>query len=198
MRAKKKPINKGWLPPNKVFQLKVTLEDTHPPVWRRVVIPGNYTLRLLHDVIQITMGWEDNHMHSFQIDGVNYKGKGAFESDDMRKESENSTLLRDVIHQPNQEFHYEYDFGDSWGHEILVEEILPFQPPGRYPVCLVGARACPPEDCGGIPGYYEILEALKKPKKNEDYSELLEWVGEGYDPEHFDLEAVNRQLKGMR
>ncbi|MCX7050251.1 MAG: plasmid pRiA4b ORF-3 family protein [Candidatus Sumerlaeota bacterium] len=198
MPAKKTP-KKGWAPPpENVIQLKVTLEDTHPPVWRRVVVPDNYTLRLLHDVIQIAMGWENCHLHSFKIGDVSYTCKEGEEMEEMGMECEDNILLRDVISQPKQKFHYEYDFGDSWGHKILVEEILPFQPQGRYPVCLIGVRACPPEDCGGIPGYCEILEALKAPKKNESYSELLEWVGEGYDPEQFDLEAVNRRLKGIR
>jgi hypothetical protein len=111
-------------------------------------------------------------------------------------ENENTTFVGAVLVRKGQKLLYEYDFGDSWEHEIVVEKMLPFDPRAKYPACLDGARACPPEDCGSFPGYMGILEALKAPKKTEEQKELLEWLEEGYDPERFDLEAVNRRLAG--
>ena len=160
-----------WGPkPEKVIQFKVTLRYIRPPIWRRIVLPDNFTLAQLHDVIQVTMGWHDSHMHTFRISGVYYTSKQVCAMEDMDMgmdmERDDLALLRDVAGRPKQKFIYEYDPGDSWEHEVVVEKILPIDPQGTYPVCLAGARACPPEDCGSFPGYGDILEALKAPKKN--------------------------------
>ena len=111
-------------------------------------------------------------------------------------ENENRALSRTVAGKVKTKFMYEYDFGDSWEHEIVVEKFLPFDPAAKHPVCLGGARACPPEDCGGFSGYMDILEALKASKKTAEQKELLEWLGGGYDPERFDADEVNRRLSG--
>ncbi|MFA5342936.1 MAG: plasmid pRiA4b ORF-3 family protein [Kiritimatiellia bacterium] len=188
-----------WGPkPENAIQFKVTLRYIRPPIWRRIVLPDSFTLAHLHDAIQVAMGWYDSHMHTFRIAGVYYTSKQMCEMDDMDMECDDRALLRDVAGQPKQKFMYEYDPGDSWEHDIVVEKILPFDPQAQYPVCLDGARACPPEDCGSFPGYSDILEALKAPKKTAEQKELLEWVGDDYDPERFDLEAVNRRLAGKR
>jgi hypothetical protein len=110
-----------------------------------------------------------------------------------RVQDEDQVLLSTLIRRPGQTFSYEYDFGDSWQHEIKVEKILPYDPGVALPVCLAGARACPPEDCGSFPGYADVLRVLRKAKTPDD-RDLRKWVGL-YDPEHFDMEAVNRLLR---
>lgn len=120
----------------------------------------------------------------------------VFELEDMA--DEDTTLLSQVVSGPGQVFHYEYDFGDSWRHEIQVEEFLPVVSQQKYPLCLDGARACPPEDCGSIPGYEDIQKALRATHKSRDQQEIIEWLGDGYDPERFDLEAVNERLRLWR
>jgi len=195
--AKKRGPKAIWVPSaEKTIQFKVTLRYIRPPIWRRVVLPDNFTLGDLHDVIQVTMGWQNCHMHAFRFGDVHYTSQQASEMGEMDMENEEAVFLSGVVTRPKQKFIYEYDFGDSWLHEVVAEKILPIDPQAKYPVCLAGARACPPEDCGSFPGYFDILEALKAPKKTEEQEELLEWLGDGYDPEHFDLETVNRRLAG--
>ncbi|MFA4945448.1 MAG: plasmid pRiA4b ORF-3 family protein [Lentisphaeria bacterium] len=181
-------------PAAKAIQFKVQLRYIRPPIWRRVVLPDNATLGDLHQVIQAAMGWRDCHMHSFRISGAYYTGRDAAEMEEMDMENEERVPLAEVVSRAKQKFIYEYDFGDSWEHEIVVEKSLPLDPAAKYPVCLGGARACPPEDCGSFPGYIGIVEALTAKRPTRDQKELLEWVGEDYDPERFDLDAVNRRL----
>lgn len=196
MPTKRSP-NITWGPrPESAIQFKVTLRHIQPPIWRRMVLSDNHALSHLHEVIQVAMGWHNCHLHSFQIGDVCYTSKDTSEMEDMDMEREDRIRLKELTVRPKQKFLYEYDFGDSWAHEIVVEKILPFDPQGQYPICLDGARAGPPEDCGGFPGYCDILEALKTPKKTEEQKELLEWLEDDYDPERFNLEAVNRKLGG--
>lgn len=197
--AKKRGPKMIWVPPaEKAIQFKVALRYIRPPIWRRVVLPDNFTLGQLHDVIQIAMGWQNCHMHAFRFGDVHYTSQQASEMGEMDMENEETVFLSRVVTRAKQKFIYEYDFGDSWEHEVVAEKILPIDPPAKYPVCLDGARACPPEDCGSFPGYFDILEALKAPKKTEEQEESLEWLADDYDPERFDLEAVNRRLTGKR
>ncbi|MEI6633896.1 MAG: plasmid pRiA4b ORF-3 family protein [Chlamydiota bacterium] len=195
--AKRKSLRAMWVPPaEKAIQFKVALRNIRPQIWRRVVLPDNFTLGQLHDVIQVTMGWQDYHMHAFRFGEVHYTSQQALEMGEMDMENEETVFLSRVVTRAKQKFVYEYDFGDSWEHEVMVEKMLPIDLQAKYPACLAGARACPPEDCGSFPGYYDILEALKAPKKTEEQKELLEWLVGGYDPERFDLDAVNRRLAG--
>ena len=131
-------------------------------------MPDNFTLGDLHDVIQVAMGWQNCHMHAFRFGDVHYTSQQASEMD---MENEDTVFLSRVVTRVKQKFIYEYDFGDSWEHEVTVEKMLPIDPQAKYPVCLAGARACPPEDCGSFPGYVDILEALKAPKKTEEQEE---------------------------
>lgn len=198
--TKKRGPKKIWVPPAaQAIQLMVALKHIRPPIWRRVVVPDNFTLGQLHDVIQATMGWHDSHMHAFRVPR---RGFGPplreFGSGLDAAENENTAFVGAVLARKGQKLLYEYDFGDSWEHEVVVEKILPFDPQAKYPVCLDGTRACPPEDCGSFPGYSDILAALKAPKKTEEQKKLLEWLEDGYDPERFDLEAVNKRLAGKR
>ncbi len=179
-----------------IYQIKVTLEDSRPPIWRRLLVPGDVTLAQLHDIIQIAMGWEGYHLHQFIV-GKTYYGEPHPDYEpwaEMR--DERKVTLRQIAPREGMKFRYEYDFGDSWLHQILVEKILPPEPGKGYPVCIKGQRACPPEDVGGIWGYYNFLEAIQDPEhpEHEDY---LEWIGGEFDPEEFDLEGVNKALQAL-
>jgi hypothetical protein len=182
--------------PPQVYQIKVTLDDTHPPIWRRILVPGNTTLLKLHDILQIVMGWEDYHLHMFTIDESIYGDPADDEWGDLGTLDEVAYKLNRIVHCEGQRFKYEYDFGDSWDHTLLVEKILPPQEGLRYPFCLKGKRSCPPEDVGGLWGYENFLEAIRDPDHNE-HEEYLTWVGGEFDPEAFDLEEINSQLRHM-
>ncbi|WPL17160.1 Site-specific recombinase XerD [Thiorhodovibrio winogradskyi] len=176
-----------------VYQLKVTLKGTKPPIWRRLLVPADLPLGKLHEVLQLVMGWENYHLHQF-ISGGRFFGMqdGEF-SLDAEIEDENQFKIKDLLSAEKETLGYEYDFGDSWDHKIVLEKILPAEDGQQPPRCIKGMRACPPEDCGGIWGYQELLETLSDPK-NPDYEEMLEWVGGEFDPELFDIGRVNKQL----
>jgi hypothetical protein len=181
-----------WTPgARNAFQLKITLRYLRPPIWRRVLVPETFTLGNLHQLIQRAMGWVGGHLHEFRMPA---RGFGPpLRTFGNEGEDEDATLLHEVLVRKRQVLLYEYDFGDSWLHEILMEQIVPLDPSGHYPVCLAGARACPPEDCGGVPGYEQLLEALRNPSAPAS-AELLEWCGD-WNPEAFDLESLNRLLR---
>jgi hypothetical protein len=168
-------------------QLKVTLEGIDPPVWRRLVVPSEFTLYELHCVIQVAMSWDDSHLHDFMIKRQRYAVPHSEDFDNPLDETE--ARLCDVA-GPRTKIVYQYDFGDSWNHVIVVEKILPEASP---PVCIAGARACPPEDSGGPWGYEEKLQALANPD-DEEGDELRDWMGEDFDPERFEMVVINRQL----
>jgi len=180
-----------------IYQLKVTLQGSKPPIWRRLQVHSDTTLAELHGIIQTAFDWWDEHLHQFTI-GERYYGVpnpdylGFAEMHDERKIG-----LQQITRGEGFNFLYEYDFGDSWLHQILVEKILPAEPGQVYPVCITGRRACPPEDVGGIWGYYYFLEALQDPE-HEAHEEYLEWVGDEFNPEAFDLEGINKALRSLR
>jgi hypothetical protein len=180
-----------------VYQLKVTLDDSKPPIWRRLLVPENVTLYELHAILQIAMGWTNSHLHMFRIGGQIYGDPEDDEFGDLGTQDENRYRLNKVVGRRGMTFHYEYDFGDSWEHSILVEEILPAGKGVTYPVCVKGKRACPPEDVGGVWGYEGFLEAIADPE-HEEHDEYLEWVGGEFDPEEFDLEEINTVLPNYR
>ena len=185
---------------SELYQLKVTLQGIRPPIWRRIQVPGFITLNQLHEILQEAMGWENYHLHLFEIGRDRYTAPAMDEDwDDVGEEDEDDTqyTLDEVVTRPGQRFRYTYDFGDGWDHAIVVEEILPAEKDVKYPVCLAGKRACPPEDCGGPWGYQDLLEALGNPK-HERHEELSELVGGKFDPEDFKLEKVNEHLKSVR
>lgn len=179
-----------------IFQLKITLRAIAPPIWRRVQVPADIALPRLHRVFQVVMGWTDSHLHEFTIAGRRY-GQPDPEFEDHDVLPERNVRLGDVVLRPNTRFSYLYDFGDSWEHEVRVEKILPPESGVHYPRCVDGARACPPEDCGGFPGYEEFLAAIRDPKHPE-HAEMLEWAGGRFDPEALDLDTVNRRLRRFR
>jgi hypothetical protein len=177
-----------------IYQIKVTLKGIKPPIWRRIQVPASITLPQLHRVLQVVMGWEDYHLHQFTIAHERYGEPDPDFADDMI--NENRVRLGQVIRGEKARFLYEYDFGDSWEHELLIEKILPPDPAVPYPVCLTGKRHCPPEDVGGVWGYPGFLEAIRDPEHRE-HKEMLQWVGGEFDPEEFDLEDVNAGLRRM-
>ncbi len=176
-----------------VYQFRVTLRDVMPPVWRRIQIGENVTLEELHRVLQIALGWQDCHLHEFTI------GKRAYGVPDLDDPmsghtvvDERRTRLSEVGLRVGESFRYLYDFGDGWEHDVLLEAIVMPEPEGKYPVCLAGERAAPPEDVGGVPGYENYREALRDPA-HEEHEDLLAWRGP-FDPEAFSAEQVNRIL----
>jgi hypothetical protein len=184
-------------PSTHVYQIKVTLNDLRPPVWRRILVPGNTTLRKLHDILQIVMGWTDSHLHQFVIGDAWYGATDYDEGGGVRELlPEQRYRLSQVAPEPGARFVYEYDFGDGWDHTVLVEKIAPPEPGARSPQCVAGKRACPPEDVGGVWGYEAFLEAIRN-RRHPEHDEYLTWIGGQFDPEAFDLEAVNAQLRRM-
>jgi hypothetical protein len=180
-----------------VYQVKITLNGIKPPIWRRVQVK-DCTLAKLHDLIQTCMGWDDYHLHVFAIGGEQYGlpeqwkesgGWGEPEVGDSRK-----VKLSQLVAQGVQKFCYIYDMGDNWDHTIQIEKTLPAEAGVKYPRCIDGKRACPPEDCGGPWGYADLLEAIQDPKHPE-YEDRMEWIGGGFDPEAFDLEQLNAELR---
>ena len=179
-----------------VYQLKVSLLDVEPSVWRRLQVEGNITLERLHTVIQKAMGWESAHLYEFEVRGRRY---GMPEPDEPEYDVEPAwkMTLREAAPAEGVSFQYVYDLGDDWTHEILVERIETPHKPLRRPVCLAGERRCPPEDCGGPGGYEDLLAALRDPR-HPDQKEMVRWAGRGFDPEAFDLAAVNRKLRLLK
>ncbi len=192
--GKKRKSKKALLEPVTIFELQITLDDTKPSIWRRVQV-NDCSLDELHEVIQICMGWEDDHMHAFEIRAKRSRRRVA--DDDPDQWDPASTKLSDLLERGRDRFLYEYDFGDSWWHTITIEKTLPPEERARYPRCMEGQRACPPEDCGGPWGYWGLLEAIRDPD-HESHLDMLEWCGEKFDPEAFDLEQVNRELGYLR
>jgi hypothetical protein len=179
-----------------VYVLRITLEAVEPPVWRRVQVPGSITLERLHTIIQKAMGWRDAHLHEFEVGGRRY-GQPEPDEPHYKVEPEWKLTLRGAAPTEGARFRYVYDLGDGWGHELLVESIQAPAGPLKYPVCLAGERASPPEDCGGVPGYANLLDVLRD-RTHPEHRDMLAWAGRGFNPERFDLAAVNRKLRLLK
>ncbi len=182
--------------PPSIFQLKVTLEDIRPQIWRRLLVPSNATLDQLHAVLQEAMGWTNSHLHQFTLEDRRIGDPLADEDGGLQFEDERKVRLDHLLGE-GQRLVYEYDFGDGWTHELLVEKVLEPDERIQYPLCVAGSRAYPPEDVGGPGGYENFLEALRD-HAHEEHDEILAWVGGVFDPEGFDLNTVNRTLRGGR
>ncbi len=179
---------------NQVYQFKITLQGIKPPIWRRIQVPETYTFWDLHVAIQDAMGWSDSHLHEFTIlnPSTGLEVNIGFPDEELDKKilTDWNQKIADYFTMENPLANYVYDFGDNWEHKIQLEKILPREQNVNYPVCIKGKRACPPEDCGGIIGYYNLLEIISNPE-NEEYEEMMEWVGGKFDPEHFDVNEVS-------
>ena len=183
------------------YQLKIVLLDSEPPVWRRLQVPGDAKLDWLHAVLQVAIGWTNSHLHAFQVGEDRYSDtrnhftehEGAPEILEARK-----FTLRQIAPREQDAFGYEYDFGDSWEHEVTVEKILPPAPAAsKSALCLDGARACPPEDCGGVWGYADLIETLKN-RKHPEHKNMKEWLGRAFDAEAFDVAKTNLWLRKLK
>ena len=179
------------------YLLKITLADTPHLIWRRFVVPSGITLDRLHDVIQIVMGWQDCHLHAFIVGKQYYKSADAIAldpfdgGDDLPEED---YTLESLVSRKGAKIKYWYDFGDDWTHEIVLENANYTNPDWPYPIyCIEGVRACPPEDCGGVFGFTDFCEAMADPQHPE-HRELKSWFGGKFDPDRFDLDAVNKRL----
>ena len=179
------------IPFEQVYRFRVILQGSTPPIWRLIEVPGCYDFWNLHCAIQDAMGWQDRHLHHFRIVNPKTGLKVRMVLDDEETEPRTpdlcygwEELLADYFTDDNKTAEYEYDFGAGWKHEVVLEGVYPRFAGVAYPRCLAGQRACPPEDCGGVHGYDELLQALKDPKHPE-HKGMKRWVGKGFDPDWF-------------
>ncbi len=173
------------------YRLKVTLRGSRPPIWRRVQVDADATLLRLHEILQVVMGWTESHLHQFRR-GATLYGRPDPELG-MHQENERRIRLRDVLRRPKDRMIYEYDFGDGWEHDVVLGAST--STVGNKPAVrvLAGKGACPPEDVGGLWGYFRFLEAIQTPKHPEHH-DMLEWGGQ-FDPDAFDVEAINKHFQ---
>lgn len=177
-----------------IYQLKVALKDLQPTIWRRFRVNSSITFHQLHKTLQIIMGWEEYHLYLFDFESFTItRPDPTFPSKSRPELNARREKIVEHLTKEGQKVIYVYDFGDDWGHELILEKILPDQPEGQYPVCLEGERHCPPEDCGGVFGYQRILEILAS-KTHPDYTDTITWLKEGFNPENFDVKEVNEHL----
>jgi hypothetical protein len=179
-----------------VYQIQIALAKYKPKIWRRILIQPELLLPDFHLTIQIVMGWENSHLNQFVKNNTFYTERleddwdwGAMKNVDYK-----DLKISDLLKKGKDKIDYEYDFGDSWHHDIILEKILPGDEKLKYPICIDGKLACPPEDCGGIWGYANLLEILKHPD-HEEYEEYFEWFGGEFDPNKFDKDEINKTLK---
>jgi hypothetical protein len=179
--------------PGTVHRLRILLSESDPPIWRAVEVPSDIRLERLHYIIQAAMGWCDSHLHQFTVGNECTADPEAEEG--VRDEM--TVRLHQIASEKGSSFLYVYDLGDDWQHEVTVEAVEPRVDATTHARCTGGARACPPEDCGGIPGYEDLLRVLRDPLDDE-HAAMWELVGSRFDPEMFDLGAANRRLKQVR
>jgi hypothetical protein len=183
----------------RLYQFKITLLESPVPIWRRIQVKDS-TLDKFHERIQTAMGWTNSHLHQFKIAGENYGDPDLLNDgfEDFECIDSTATKISEIVPKAGKRFQfvYEYDFGDSWQHEVLFEGCLKAEKGSRYPLCVEGERKCPPEDVGGVSGYSRFLEAIANPN-HEQHDELVEWAGD-FDPEEFDaLKATNVMRRGL-
>lgn len=177
---------------SKIYQFKIQLNGIEPAIWRSVQLNEESQLLDLHYATQIAMGWYDDHLYQFSKDGSFYGDPDALEDDKIIDDAE--VDIADIFKNEKDAISYVYDFGDNWEHTITLEKIVDAKKPLEHMLCVGGKRNCPPEDCGGIAGYQEILETIKK-KDTPEFEELVSWLGEEYDPEYFDANLINDSFK---
>ena len=178
-----------------VVRLKITLIDTEPPIWRRVEVLASITLKDLHAIVQAAMGWENYHLYQFHIGRQTINGPGMDEGglSGRKNISAGRVQLDDLLAGKTKRFDYLYDMGDGWEHELRIERALPADPAAGYPRFIDGAGQCPPEDVGGLPGFYNFLDALEDPE-HPDHEELTDWYGGPFDPNDLDEAQIRKRL----
>ena len=188
----------GSIPANmRLYQFRIALNESEPPIWRRIQVK-NCTLEKVHEHVQLAMGWKNEHLHRFRINDEIY-GDAKLLDDGFEDQYEfiDSTVTKigDVVPRSGKRFRfeYEYDFGDGWVHEVLFEGCLAATDGQKYPICVEGERACPPEDVGGLDGYNEYLKIIGDPK-HEQHDEMLEWRGK-FDPALFDSDKASKKMR---
>ncbi len=189
-----------------VYELRITLQDIRPPIWRLIQIPNTSRLCCLHDALQIVLGWTDSHLHQFEKKGKYWGVPEHFEDDDIDILDERRTEISTILKAQGDSVVYVYDLGDDWRHEVVLEKILLSSGRTVRPLCLSGERHCPPEDVGGTSGYEEFLEVIFEPG-HEEFEHYIQWA-EGpspvnrsagrFQPEGFNVTAVNDRLSQRR
>ena len=175
-----------------IATLRIELKDSDPPIWRVVEVPTSITLKVLHDIVQVTMGWLDYHLWELVIDGQSYGLPMDEDWGTSPRKVASRTRLRDVLAPGTTRIDYTYDFGDNWQHNLTVSAVRRGEPDTAYPRFIGGERDCPPEDCGGIHGFYEMLEAKADPN-HPDHAEITEWL-DGYDPDELEVFPIQVAL----
>ncbi len=188
-----------------VYQVKITLKNLTPPIWRRILVSSETTLAQFHPILQTVMGWEDSHLYVFKAGSVQFTY--PYEPGDLEEMTAVDARAVKLIHlvpghRPfHGQFHYvleyEYDLGDGWEHELVFEDVLAPDPNQKLPLCLAGERACPPEDVGGVRGYADFLDAIRL-RDHPEHDQYMEWSGGSFDPERFNMKAVNSALRKLK
>jgi len=167
----------------KILQLKISLLDIKPEIWRRIEVEEKSSFHELHEIIQTVMGWDNAHLYSFEFN----------KNERISDEEAGNIIISEKLIKEKQKFKYIYDFGDDWEHAIVVEKISVKQAGKNYPLCTDGEMNCPPEDCGGAWSFRELMKIVKN-KNHPEYEERMEWLGDDYDPEYFNMKEVNLGL----
>ena len=168
-----------------IYQLKISLIDSRPEIWRRILVDPNVLLVDFHRIIQTTMGWTNSHLHLFADNNNTYSPR-EFEVEGAK--NSRVVKLSKLLIKEGDKILYEYDFGDGWEHSIVLEKII------SLPTCIDGENNCPPEDCGALGGYEELQEIISDPEHSE-YDEMMEWLGGKFDPAYFNLDEINKMLQ---
>lgn len=182
---------------------RIVLRHVQPQVWRQIWVPARYSFWDLHVAIQDAMGWLDCHLHEFELGDGSETGTLTMGIPDDEWPEDREVLagwqyaLVDYLTIPGTTMCYRYDFGDGWVHDVTLEAVARREKGVRYPRCVAGERACPPEDCGGVRGYAELLRALRDPQDDE-HASLVAWLPKGWDPDHFHPEEVRFANPGRR
>jgi hypothetical protein len=176
------------------WRMTIRLEGIEPEIWRTLLVPASFSFAQLHEIIQAAFGWKDCHLHQFILGGLVVSAPefdeigGVIDAESVR--------ISDLYLHPliERRFLYEYDFGDSWIHWVVLERTVPMVKGDTYPQLVDGARACPPEDCGGPPGYARFLEAWHDPG-HEEHKDVRRWAGRAFNPEAFDIEKTDKAIR---
>jgi hypothetical protein len=177
-----------------VFRLRIQLNDVDPVIWRRLLVPGGIRMGKLSDILLAAMGWSNSHLHAFTVGDIRY-GMNADEFPEGEIDEKTVTVFQALREQ--RRFTFEYDFGDSWEHDVVIEDLTWSGVGLKSAVCIDGANACPPDDVGGTWGYGEFLDAIAN-STHEDHERFLSWAGGSFDPAEFDLGQVNAVLQKIR
>jgi len=181
---------------NWVLQFKIEMAEILPSIWRRILVPSDYNFWDLHVALQDAMGWSDYHLHHFEIKGKHKRKEEKIGIPDFDRFEDSEEVypgweipVTNYFSELGMTANYLYDYGDSWWHTVKLEGYIHKEKKTKYPLCLDGARSCPPEDCGGVRGYYEMLETLSNPQ-SDDYEDMKQWVGEDWNAEKFDKDKI--------